>query len=230
MPLPTPGSTALSHLRICDLTGPARRRGRDPVPRRVRRPGDPGRGPGAPGNVGHPARRPALRRRPARHRPRRRVQQPQRREARDHDRPPQERGKELLRRLVAVSDAVTENFAAGVFARMGFSYDELARDQARHRLRVELRLRRRAARTRRTRPGARSCRRSAGSPSAAGSPTSRPRAGASPTWTTWAPTTWRWRSSPGWSTATAPARASGSTWRAPRRASRCAGPTSSTTR
>ena len=37
----------------------------------------------------------------------------------------QERGKELLRKLVAVSDAVTENFAAGVFARMGFSYDEL---------------------------------------------------------------------------------------------------------
>jgi benzylsuccinate CoA-transferase BbsF subunit len=39
----------------------------------------------------------------------------------------QERGKELLRELIAVSDAVTENFAAGVFARMGFPYDELAR-------------------------------------------------------------------------------------------------------
>lgn len=39
----------------------------------------------------------------------------------------QERGKDLLRRLVAVSDAVTENFAAGVFARMGFPYEELAR-------------------------------------------------------------------------------------------------------
>jgi crotonobetainyl-CoA:carnitine CoA-transferase CaiB-like acyl-CoA transferase len=39
----------------------------------------------------------------------------------------QERGKELLRELVAVSDAVTENFAAGVFARMGFPYDELQR-------------------------------------------------------------------------------------------------------
>ena len=37
----------------------------------------------------------------------------------------QERGRDLLRRLVAVSDAVTENFAAGVFARLGFSYDEL---------------------------------------------------------------------------------------------------------
>jgi benzylsuccinate CoA-transferase BbsF subunit len=36
-----------------------------------------------------------------------------------------ERGRDLLRRLVAVSDAVTENFAAGVFARLGFSYDEL---------------------------------------------------------------------------------------------------------
>jgi crotonobetainyl-CoA:carnitine CoA-transferase CaiB-like acyl-CoA transferase len=39
----------------------------------------------------------------------------------------QDRGKELLRKLIAVSDAVTENFAAGVFARMGFPYDELAR-------------------------------------------------------------------------------------------------------
>ena len=39
----------------------------------------------------------------------------------------QARGKELLRKLVAVSDAVTENFAAGVFARMGFPYDELQR-------------------------------------------------------------------------------------------------------
>jgi len=36
-----------------------------------------------------------------------------------------ERGRELLRRLVAVSDAVTENFAAGVLARLGFSYEEL---------------------------------------------------------------------------------------------------------
>jgi crotonobetainyl-CoA:carnitine CoA-transferase CaiB-like acyl-CoA transferase len=36
-----------------------------------------------------------------------------------------ERGKELLRKLIAVSDVVTENFAAGVFARLGFSYDEL---------------------------------------------------------------------------------------------------------
>jgi benzylsuccinate CoA-transferase BbsF subunit len=36
-----------------------------------------------------------------------------------------ERGKDLLRRLVAISDVVTENFAAGVLARLGFSYDEL---------------------------------------------------------------------------------------------------------
>ena len=38
-----------------------------------------------------------------------------------------ERGKELMRELVAVSDAVTENFAAGVLARLGFSYEELRR-------------------------------------------------------------------------------------------------------
>ena len=52
------------------------------------------------------------------------------------------KAKQLLRKLVAVSDVVTENFAAGVLARMGFPYEELRRDQARHRLRVELRLRR----------------------------------------------------------------------------------------
>ncbi len=38
-----------------------------------------------------------------------------------------EEGKDLVRRLVAVSDVVTENFAAGVLARMGFPYEELER-------------------------------------------------------------------------------------------------------
>ena len=36
-----------------------------------------------------------------------------------------ERGRELLRELVAVSDVVTENFAAGVFERLGFHYESL---------------------------------------------------------------------------------------------------------
>lgn len=36
-----------------------------------------------------------------------------------------EAGKELLRELVAISDVVTENFAAGVMARLGFSYEVL---------------------------------------------------------------------------------------------------------
>jgi benzylsuccinate CoA-transferase BbsF subunit len=36
-----------------------------------------------------------------------------------------ERGRELVRDLVRVSDVVTENFAPGVLARLGFSYDEL---------------------------------------------------------------------------------------------------------
>jgi benzylsuccinate CoA-transferase BbsF subunit len=36
-----------------------------------------------------------------------------------------ERGKELLADLVAVSDVVAENFAAGVLERMGFGYEEL---------------------------------------------------------------------------------------------------------
>jgi benzylsuccinate CoA-transferase BbsF subunit len=38
-----------------------------------------------------------------------------------------ESGRDLLRRLVAVSDVVTENFAAGVMARLGFPYEELRR-------------------------------------------------------------------------------------------------------
>jgi benzylsuccinate CoA-transferase BbsF subunit len=36
-----------------------------------------------------------------------------------------EQGKELLRELIAVSDVVTENFAAGVFTRLGFPYEVL---------------------------------------------------------------------------------------------------------
>ena len=36
-----------------------------------------------------------------------------------------ERGKELLRELVRVSDAVTENFSAGVLERLGFGYEAL---------------------------------------------------------------------------------------------------------
>nr|MDT0667329.1 CoA transferase [Micromonospora sp. DSM 115978] len=36
-----------------------------------------------------------------------------------------ERGRELLTRLIAISDVVTENFAAGVLARLGFSYERL---------------------------------------------------------------------------------------------------------
>jgi crotonobetainyl-CoA:carnitine CoA-transferase CaiB-like acyl-CoA transferase len=36
-----------------------------------------------------------------------------------------ERGKELLRRLVRISDAVTENFSSGVMDKLGFGYDDL---------------------------------------------------------------------------------------------------------
>ena len=36
-----------------------------------------------------------------------------------------ERGRELFAALVEISDAVTENFAAGVLARLGFSYPDL---------------------------------------------------------------------------------------------------------
>ncbi|MEX0783503.1 MAG: CoA transferase [Dehalococcoidia bacterium] len=37
------------------------------------------------------------------------------------------KAREVLRRLVAVSDCVTENFAAGVLERLGFGYEELKR-------------------------------------------------------------------------------------------------------
>ena len=37
----------------------------------------------------------------------------------------QEKGRALVRRLVAISDVVTENFAAGVLGRLGFGYDTL---------------------------------------------------------------------------------------------------------
>jgi benzylsuccinate CoA-transferase BbsF subunit len=36
-----------------------------------------------------------------------------------------ESGQQLLRELIAVSDVVTENFAAGVLSRLGFSYDAM---------------------------------------------------------------------------------------------------------
>ena len=144
--------------------------------------------PGAPGHVGHPARR----RRPtstsgAASTSAARSTTTTSRSSASPSTCARNAGKELLRELVAVSDVVTENFAAGVLARMGFSYDEL----------------------RAIKPdivyvsnsgfGARGpyspyktwgpiVQAVAGSPSAAASPTSRPRAGASPTWTTWAPT------------------------------------------
>jgi benzylsuccinate CoA-transferase BbsF subunit len=41
-----------------------------------------------------------------------------------------EAGKDLLRQLVRVSDAVTENFAAGVMERLGFGYDDLRKLKA----------------------------------------------------------------------------------------------------
>lgn len=36
-----------------------------------------------------------------------------------------EEGRDLVRRLIEISDVVSENFAAGVLARMGFSYEEM---------------------------------------------------------------------------------------------------------
>ena len=80
-------STALSHIRICDFTGQLAGAGATRMlaafGAQVIRIEDPVQ----PRAVGHPPRRPALRRRPPGHRLRRRVQQPQRREARHHPQP-----------------------------------------------------------------------------------------------------------------------------------------------
>ncbi len=38
-----------------------------------------------------------------------------------------ERGKEILREIIAISDVVTENFSAGVMERWGFPYEEMVR-------------------------------------------------------------------------------------------------------
>ena len=227
---PNGRSSALSHIRVCDLSGQLAGAGATRFLAVVRRAGDPSRGPGPARLVGHPARRASVHRRPARHRPRRRVQQPQRREAGHHHQPPPGAGqgaaaqarrglrrghRELRRRRVRPHGLLVRR-APG--------------DQARHRLRVELRVRRQRPVHQLQDVGPDRAGGRRGSPSAAAFRTCRPRGGATRTWTTWAPTTWRSRSSPVSSTATAPARANGSTWDAPRRAPRSSAPTSSTTR
>ena len=139
---------------------------------------------------------PPVRRRATRHRARRRLQQPQRREARHHAQPAHRarqgaaaraggglrRGHRELRRRRARAAGLRLRAAAG--------------DQARHHLRVELRVRPRgpvrAVQDLGTdRAGGR-----AASRSPRGCPTSRRPAGATPTWTTWAPTSWPSPSSP----------------------------------
>ena len=130
-----------------------------------------------------------------------------------------ERGKELLAELVRVSNAVTENFAAGVMERLGLRLRPPARAAPRRRLRLQLRVR-----PDRPVPGVQVVGpdrpgRQRDDPHVRAWPaTSRP-GGATRTWTTPAPTSW---ASPCWprcTTSAAPARASGSTWPASRAAS-----------
>ena len=119
---------ALSHLRVCDLEWPAGRRGRDEDSGRVRRRGHPGRGSCDPGALGRAARASAL---------------TSTNVAgcnlgagfNNHNvgklgvtiNLRTDEGKELLRELIAVSDVVCENFAAGVMEDRGFGYEELRR-------------------------------------------------------------------------------------------------------
>ena len=175
MPLPTPGSTALSHLRICDFTGQLAGAGATQFLAAVRRPGDPRRGPGAPGHAGtscaacrptstsaaasssaaafnnHNVEKLGITHQPAPGAGQGAAARAGRGLRRGH--------RELRRRRARPH---------------GLLLRRAARDQARHHLRVELAASARAARTRSSRPGARSCRRSAGSRSAAGSPDQPP--------------------------------------------------------
>ena len=111
------------HLRP---VGPARRRRRDARAGRVRRAGDPHRGPGDARAVGHRA--------PARPATSTATASPDGGSGFINHNVEKlgitlnlrtERGKELLAELVRVSDAVTENFAAGVMERLGFGYERL---------------------------------------------------------------------------------------------------------
>ena len=143
-------SKALQGIRIADFTGQLGGRRGDAVPRGFRGAGDPRRGPGEQGG-GTPS---------AGHRgpyvdDRRGIEFGTILNNHNVEKLGitlnlrSERGKELLRRADRDSDVVTENFAAGVLERMGFGYDALQRDQARHHLRVELRVRPASGRTRR---------------------------------------------------------------------------------
>ena len=158
---PTMG--ALSHIRICDFTGQLAGAGatrclaafgaqviriEDPVTQ---------------GPVGHPPRHAAVRRRPPRHRVRRRLQQPQRREARHHAQPAHRAGQGAAARAGARSrDVVTENFAAGVLERLGLRLRAAAGDQAPTSSTCRTAGSANRARTARSRRGARSCRRCCG--------------------------------------------------------------------
>src|SRR6476661_7173552 len=125
MPLPTPGSTALSHLRICDLTGQLAGAGATrflaAFGAQVIRIEDPVRQGtwdivrGAPPFVDE----------------RRGIEMGSGFNNHNVEKLGitlnlrTERGKELLTEFVRVSNAVTENFAAGVMERLGFGYDRL---------------------------------------------------------------------------------------------------------
>ena len=87
MALPASRSTALSHIRICDFTGQLAGAGATRFLAAFGAQVIRDRGSGHRRPLGHPPRHAAVRRRSPRHRPRRRVQQPQRREARHHAQP-----------------------------------------------------------------------------------------------------------------------------------------------
>ena len=107
-----------------------------------------------------------------------------------------EEGKQLLARLVEISDVVTENFSAPVMERLGFGYERLRaiNDQIVY---VSNSGFGKPARIPTSSPSDRSCKPAAACPSCPDCPNNPLRAGASPTWTTWARTSWPRRCWPG---------------------------------
>ena len=158
---------------------PAGRRRRDPGAGRLRRPGHPHRGPGHQGAVGHPPPLGPFKDERPRHRGRRRASTTTTsRSSASRSTCAPSGARSCWPSWCRLSNAVTENFAAGVLERLGLRLRPAARAAARHHLRLQLRLRPHRALPARSSRGGRSPRRCPGSRSPPACPTSRRPAGA----------------------------------------------------